>query len=185
VNDTTARPAPVQADDYFPATGIKASRDHGVLRSVILEAKAMINADIASGQVPETVGSFTELHDYVDANEYAQDDALDPDGGYAEWNYISDVLDRWLRVGRPDDAAQFALNRMAAQGWEPLGLDGYVWVTLPAEPGDPGPKQLGGVMLEGVKVARASTPRKDSIAWRRYSMPLNLVAAFWTAWTSA
>lgn len=37
------------------------------------KAMTMIDADIASGQVPATVRSFSELHDYVDANEYLED----------------------------------------------------------------------------------------------------------------
>lgn len=34
------------------------------------QMKAEILADMASGLVPKTVASFSELHDYVDANEY-------------------------------------------------------------------------------------------------------------------
>jgi hypothetical protein len=186
MNATTTPSTPAVASDYFADPDINPGRDLSLLRPLITAAKAEISIDIAEGLVPETVGSFGELHDYVDANEYAQDDALDPDGGYAEWNYISDVLDRWLTVGRPDSRAQFALNRMAANGWEPVGLNGYVWVTLPAGAGDPGLKQLGGVMLAGVKVQTASVERKSpGMPWRRYSMPLSLVADFWAAWVSA
>ena len=32
---------------------------------------AEIDGDIRSGHVPATVASFSELHDYVDANDYA------------------------------------------------------------------------------------------------------------------
>lgn len=31
---------------------------------------ALIREDIAAGIVPREVGSFTDLHDYLDANEY-------------------------------------------------------------------------------------------------------------------
>jgi hypothetical protein len=180
MNATTTPNTPAAASDYFPAADIIPARDLSLLRPLIAATKDEITADIAAGLVPETVGSFGELHDYVDANTYAQDGALDPDGGYAEWNYITDVLDRWLTVGRPDARAQFALNRMAAQGWEPVGLNGYVWVTLPAAPGDPRPT------LSGVRSERAATERKSpGLPWRRYSMPLSLVADFWAAWVSA
>jgi hypothetical protein len=179
VNTATSN-TPAVASDYFADPDINPGRDLSLLRPLITAAKDEISIDIAEGLVPETVGSFGELHDYVDANEYAQDDALDPDGGYAEWNYISAVLDGWLIVGRPDSRAQFALNRMAANGWEPVGLNGYVWVTLPASLGDPV------VKMPGVKVERASTERRSpGMPWRRYSMPLSLVADFWAAWVSA
>ena len=40
-------------------------------RTAIVDwAKREIDADISDGMIPATVGSFAELHDYVDANGY-------------------------------------------------------------------------------------------------------------------
>lgn len=62
---------------------------------VIQAAKDAIQADIADGAVPSTVATFTDLHDYVDANAYL--DPLDVDDA----NTAADTLDQWLRAGRP------------------------------------------------------------------------------------
>ena len=41
-----------------------------IIEYAIERSKLEILQDIASGVVPGTVSSFSELHDYVDANEY-------------------------------------------------------------------------------------------------------------------
>lgn len=63
--------------------------------------------DVVSGVLPGWVGTFAELHDYTDANEY---------GGFCDghpimdepvhvWvDFVNDVqtaLDAWLRAGHP------------------------------------------------------------------------------------
>lgn len=58
-------------------------------------AKRQILDDIADGIVPASVSSFAELHQYVDANEYG--DILD---SVEDWNYMSYVVDAWLKDGR-------------------------------------------------------------------------------------
>lgn len=75
--------------------------DH--IRHAVALAKAEIRADIQAGKVPERVGSFAELHDYVDANCY---------GGIVEGENVSlldDIdainlvqadVDQWLKLGR-------------------------------------------------------------------------------------
>lgn len=71
-------------------------------------AKREIEADVASGRVPATVGSFSELHDYVDANEYGQlatpgffDDC---EAAGVDWvdvaNEIQGEVDAWIKAGR-------------------------------------------------------------------------------------
>ena len=40
------------------------------IKEAVARSKREIIADIASGRVPATVKTFSELHDYVDANEY-------------------------------------------------------------------------------------------------------------------
>jgi len=52
------------------------------LLDVIERMKAEIQADIVAGIVPATVSSFSELHDYVDANCY---------GGFCDDDYLSSL----------------------------------------------------------------------------------------------
>lgn len=61
--------------------------------------KIEIHADIYKGIVPKTVASFSELHDYVDANEYAE-----LCGQYANESLdfkfdVQNGLDAWLKNG--------------------------------------------------------------------------------------
>lgn len=64
-----------------------------------------VNADIKNGVIPTTVKSFSELHDYVDANEYV---ILAYDGKisfsqkwFKEANKLMDEVDLWLKNNRP------------------------------------------------------------------------------------
>lgn len=86
-----------------------------VVQAAIARAKREVVADILKGRVPSTVKTFSELHDYVDANEYGgltegpfYDDArlADPaiDSGIVDHsaaNKVQDAVDEWLRKGRP------------------------------------------------------------------------------------
>jgi hypothetical protein len=82
------------------------------------KARDEINADITTGTVPETVASFAELHDYVDANEYGGltemetvDDHINgtwivtDDMSRQRWvdfgNELQGALHRWIKAGRP------------------------------------------------------------------------------------
>jgi hypothetical protein len=63
-------------------------------------AKREVLADVASGVVPATVQTFSELHDYVDANGYGG--AFDDDAPGADseiWNALQDTIDAWIRSG--------------------------------------------------------------------------------------
>jgi hypothetical protein len=63
-------------------------------------AKREVLADVAAGIVPLTVGSFSELHDYVDANGYGgafEDDAPDTDDEI--WDAMQDAVDGWIKSG--------------------------------------------------------------------------------------
>lgn len=89
-----------------------------VLRHTVEVAKREILADIANGAVPESVKSFQELHDYVDANMYVSDADRDdrrigPLGKSLGWkvddyveltNDAMDQIDAWLKSGRSDDS---------------------------------------------------------------------------------
>lgn len=78
--------------------------------------KAEILADVASGVVPASVASFSELHDYVDANLYGGTEALlealdadapDTDEGHSAAlvafcdlaNPAIDAVDAWIKAG--------------------------------------------------------------------------------------
>jgi hypothetical protein len=66
----------------------------------IERAKREVLADVADGTVPATVQSFSELHDYVDANGYGgafEDDA--PEVNDEIWNALQDAVDAWIRSG--------------------------------------------------------------------------------------
>ena len=59
------------------------------------------------GTVPDTVRSFGELHDYVDANMYADQWCTVRERVTGEtWldyiNHVTDIVDAWLQSGRPD-----------------------------------------------------------------------------------
>lgn len=75
---------------------------------IIEAAKDQILDDISNGLVPETVKSFEELHEYVDANEYGLSIPTSPYAGivvvfdnYEEMiEVMSDVqktLDKWIK----------------------------------------------------------------------------------------
>lgn len=61
------------------------------LEQTIALMKAEILRDIAIGRVPKTVASFSELHDYVDANYY---------GGFCDDKYVGEM---WKAFGCTDD----------------------------------------------------------------------------------
>jgi len=76
----------------------------------LARVKREILTDVINGVVPPTVKSFSELHDYVDANCYGGlCDELGPlsrghpvDGrrGWVEpINRLQDAVDKWIRAG--------------------------------------------------------------------------------------
>ena len=78
--------------------------DEQTERPVFERMKQEILADIAAGRVPTTVASFSELHNYVDANEYGGACEGDFDGSdevVAFWNRLQNEVDAWLKAGRP------------------------------------------------------------------------------------
>lgn len=71
-----------------------------------------IIADVVAGQVPRDVVSFSQLHDYVDANCYGGTESLMGDGEpvWAQHdlsldevcdicNLAMDLVDRWIKAG--------------------------------------------------------------------------------------
>ena len=72
------------------------------LQETIQRAKAEVVRDIEKGTVPDTVCSFSELHDYVDANSYGGAFEQDWDNEQTDfWNAVQDAVDAWLKAGRP------------------------------------------------------------------------------------
>ena len=78
------------------------------VRAAIARAKKEILKDIAEQRVPATVSSFSDLHDYVDANTYGglcdenfwggvggEDE--DVDVAFLAENYVQNALDEWIR----------------------------------------------------------------------------------------
>ena len=70
------------------------------LHRVVERAKAEILADVASGTVPNTCASFSELHDYTDANGYGGAFERPFDNNETDfWNAVQDAVDRWIKQG--------------------------------------------------------------------------------------
>ncbi len=79
--------------------------------AAIAAGKTQILADVRRGRVPKSVKSFSELHDYVDANYYGngfdwpvlpsetEDDAYQQ--AFADfWNRVQDTLSEWVSSGQ-------------------------------------------------------------------------------------
>jgi len=79
----------------------------------IAEGKSDILQDMREERVPTTVTSFSELHDYVDANEYGglcnladEQFAAMTTGDYDGANAVQDALDAWIKAGLPYTEAE-------------------------------------------------------------------------------
>lgn len=87
--------------------------DHG---QRVARAKAEILSDVRDGVVPSSVSSFSQLHDYVDANEYGglcEDDAMT--GDYVALGIaVQAEVDAWLVKGGVRLDAE--VERMAREG---------------------------------------------------------------------
>jgi hypothetical protein len=84
----------------------------------IERAKAEILADVEKGVMPQSVGSFSELHDHVDANGYGGlfdvpfDSASDRDTKLI--NDLQDAVDVWIKAGGVyQGLIEHAINRGA------------------------------------------------------------------------
>lgn len=69
------------------------------LDEVTKRAKKEILDDMASGIVPASVSSYSELHDYVDANGYGgafEDEA--PTADLDLWNDMQEAVNDWLKT---------------------------------------------------------------------------------------
>ncbi len=70
------------------------------LSDIIERSKAEILRDVAAGIIPATCASFSELHDYVDANGYGGAFEHDFDNEETDfWNAMQDAVNAWIRTG--------------------------------------------------------------------------------------
>jgi len=70
-------------------------------------AKVEVLADVAAGVVSVAVASFSQLHDYVDANGYGgafEDNAPDPTDEV--WDALQCAIDGWIKSGDMARAAR-------------------------------------------------------------------------------
>ena len=88
------------------------------LRQVVEQAKTEILADVAAGTVPSTCASFSELHDYTDANGYGGAFERPFDSEETDfWHAVQDAVDRWIKQGGlkerlTDDEARRIVNKI-------------------------------------------------------------------------
>lgn len=84
------------------ATRMVAVKDAPTVEAVVAAMKANIVVDMEEGIVPATVTSYSQLHDYVDANMYGYEvweDTLDGDALIALLNAAQTEVDAWLKAG--------------------------------------------------------------------------------------
>ena len=88
-----------------------------------------VENDISNGDVPPTVGSFSELHNYVDANKYGgafswpmligdTDDEVYVELHFWFWNVVQGAVDQWLKNGDRNKPQEFCeqLNAFRKSG---------------------------------------------------------------------
>ena len=105
------------------------------IAAIVAVTKAEILVDIEDGTVPTTVATFSELHDYVDANMYADDliciAMLDGADYLSFINEVTDEVDAWLRAGRPATwlavGTGDVLSYAKGKGYVEATEDGYLW----------------------------------------------------------
>ena len=70
------------------------------LDQAIERSKSEILKDIAEGMIPTSCASYSELHDYVDANGYGGTFEHEFDNEETDfWNAVQDAVDDWIKAG--------------------------------------------------------------------------------------
>ena len=70
------------------------------LHQVVERAKSEVLADVNAGTVPRTCASFSELHDYTDANGYGGAFERPFDNNETDfWNAVQTAVDGWIKQG--------------------------------------------------------------------------------------
>ena len=79
--------------------------DKAILEETVERMKHEILADVKLGKVPATVKAFSELHDYVDANEY---------GGFCEEEFVDMLVQHFGglndETGMPPEMLDFIVS---------------------------------------------------------------------------
>jgi hypothetical protein len=79
------------------------AQDHG--NALVRRIKSDVNTCLREGIIPSTVASFSELHDYLDANTLGDTEAIAEDMEWVEFldvcNAAFERVDEWLKAGRP------------------------------------------------------------------------------------
>ncbi len=75
--------------------------DANAVAVVVEVAKKELLSDVARGIIPATVASFSELHDFVDANEYGGgcEEFDGSDEACSFWNQVQNAIDIWIKEG--------------------------------------------------------------------------------------
>lgn len=81
-------------------------------------ARQEVLNDVRSGRVPASVGSFSELHDYVDANGY---------GGAFDWPSLPGDI----APGGELDAEQDAYLTLHCRFWDAVQTGVDIWLKAP------------------------------------------------------
>lgn len=103
-------------DEATAAQGMKPLGVEAAIHIVSIQAIDELTGFISSGEIPETVKSFAECHDYIDANcvggafhweEVCPNVSDSNDQKYMEdhcefWNAVQSNCDKWIKAGRPD-----------------------------------------------------------------------------------
>lgn len=110
--DTTRGAVELDAEELVR---VKPMRGHAdIVDAVVFTMQCEIRALIAVGTIPVTVSSYSELHDYVDANMFAEEWFSGPSDEESEdeaeirnarnaeiFNPASNRVSAWLAAGRP------------------------------------------------------------------------------------
>lgn len=94
---------------------VKPMTPAGIIDAVVFAMQCEIRALVAVGTIPVTVSSFSELHDYIDANMLAEEWFNGPTDDESEdaaeirtgrnadiFNPASNRVSAWLAAGRPE-----------------------------------------------------------------------------------
>jgi len=119
----------------------------------IERSKTEIDADVRSGLIPVDVASFSELHDYVDANEYG---GLCDEGRFEYQN-----RPELLRHIREAEAVQTAVNdwlqndaHFTMTPWGQMLDEGAEEEGHPKDDNSPAPFPIGTTIVDGKEVPK-------------------------------
>ena len=83
--------------------------DDALVRQYAQAIMALVREDIRDGRIPPDVRSFSDLHAYVDANEYADDVGVpQPAGDYDLVNAVESRVDELLAAGSVNSSSGLA-----------------------------------------------------------------------------